>query len=64
MKLMDRMVQAEEAFCDKLDAAGGPVVILGRSLERSWIIRILAEDDYAAALDQFMRDRGIDPDGE
>ena len=63
MNLLNQMAQAEEVFCDKLDAEG-PVVIHGMTFTRSLIMRTLAEDYYAEALDQFMRDRGIDSDGE
>ena len=57
------MEQAEEAFCDKLDAEG-PVVIHGMKFDRSLIMRTLAEDYYAGALDAYMIELGINIDGE
>ena len=62
MDLMNRMASAEEVFCDKLDAEG-PVVIHGTTFTRSLIMRTLAEDYYAEALDAYMRSVGIDVDG-
>lgn len=63
MNLLNQMEQAEEAFCDKLDAEG-PVVIHGMIFTRSLIMRTLAEDYYADALDAYMIELGIDIDGE
>ena len=62
MDLLNRMASAEEVFCDKLDAEG-PVVIHGMTFTRSLIMRTLAEDYYAEALDAYMRSVGIDVDG-
>jgi len=61
MDLMNQMAQAEEVFCDKLDAEG-PVVIHGMTFERSLIMRVMAEDYYSNALDDYMRSIGIDVD--
>ena len=61
MDLMNQMAHAEEKFCDKLDAEG-PVTILNHTFARSWIMRVMAEDDYAEALDAYMRSVGIDVD--
>ena len=63
MNLLNQMAQAEEKFCDKLDAEG-PVVIHGMTFSRSLIMRTLAEDYYADALDAYMIELGIDLDGE
>ena len=63
MDLLNRMASAEEVFCDKLDAEG-PVVIHGMTFTRSLIMRTLAEDYYADALDAYMIELGIDIDGE
>ena len=59
MNLLNQMAQAEEKFCDKLDAEG-PVVIHGMKFDRSLIMRALAEDYYADALDAYMIELGID----
>jgi hypothetical protein len=59
MNLLDQMACAEEKFCDKLDAEG-PVVILGKTFSRSLIMRVMAEDYYADALDAYMIALGID----
>ena len=63
MNLLNQMAQAEEKFCDKLDAEG-LVVIHGMTFSRSLIMRTLAEDYYADALDAYMIELGIDIDGE
>jgi hypothetical protein len=57
------MEQAEEKFCNKLDAEG-PVVIHGMSFDRSLIMRVMEENYYADALDAYMIELGIDIDGE
>ena len=62
MDLLNRMASAEEVVCDKLDCEG-PVVIHGMPFNRSLIMRTLAEDYYAEALDAYMRSVGIDVDG-
>ena len=62
MDLLNLMASAEEKFCDKLDAEG-PVVIHGMTFTRSLIMRTLAEDYYADALDAYMLSVGIDVDG-
>jgi hypothetical protein len=62
MDLMNQMACAEEKFCDKLDAEG-PVVIHGMKFDRSLIMRVMAEDYYADALDAYMISLGIDIEG-
>ena len=63
MNLLNQMACAEEKFCDKLDAEG-PVVIHGKSFDRSFILRVMEEDYYADELDAYMISLGIDIDGE
>jgi len=63
MNLLNQMEQAEEKFCDKLDAEG-PVVIHGMKFDRSLIMRVMAENYYSDALDAYMISLGIDIDGE